>query len=119
MSVTHAPAPTYVTAAQSRLGAAKTRARSKINKFNHHAEELGCSFVPFVVETHGALSDHAKGLLTKIAKYAVEAGIFSLSLRYMIAAISICLQKGNAQMLQDACVHARERHINVARFREV
>ena len=118
VSVTHAPAPTYAHAGQSRLGAAKRRIKEKMKKFDKEAKMLGCSFVAFVLETHGAVSDPAKELLSKIAKFAKHSGIYSLSLSYMIKALSVRLQKGNALMLEQACVFARQRRLNFARYAE-
>jgi hypothetical protein len=61
----------------------------------------GCSFVPFALETNGALGPSARSFLSKLAKNAETYNLFSKSefLRMAHRDISVLLQRCNARVL--------------------
>jgi hypothetical protein len=75
-------------------------AASRAEKYKHQTYDMECArrgwkFVPFVVETYGALGQEAASLLGRISAHHPSMNQ-SEFLSYANSCLSICLQRGNA-----------------------
>lgn len=77
------------------LSAALMRENQKTNKYDSLAFRNGFVFVPFVLESFGAIGKEAKEFIGIIAKRSEESNQFYA---YCLRRLSITLQKGNAIM---------------------
>ena len=94
------------------LFSALSRERDKMNKFRSLSIQEQAQFIPFALETFGAWGRQATKLISDIASLAFESkgiSIPSEDLRgEMVRTIAITLQAGNACVLLNGCMRARE-----------
>ena len=71
----------------------------------------GLDFIPFVLETFGGFGKDATSLLDTLMDEGLLKGVDNLGgmreRTFITRALSICLQGGNALMLQDGCAMTR------------
>jgi hypothetical protein len=89
--------------APSRLGlsagtALRYREAEKKRAYDGLAASAECRFVPFAMESFGALGPSAIGFLRTLVSYAKESYL-PFSLASGISSLAVILQKGNAEML--------------------
>jgi hypothetical protein len=106
-SVTHPSAPSYIAAAQAKLGAAVSREKKKEHKYGEACKAVDVSFKPFVFETYGAMGSKARSLF-KGAIRIMENKLNDDDPRTWTATtfstmwmqrMSVSLQRGNAQAI--------------------
>jgi hypothetical protein len=100
----------------------RTRERQKVAKWGEHARRANARFVPFVIDTFGALGEQAKEFLQDIAGKAWERGVippstsvehamgqyrFKLTQRLGAAMAHTC-----SNMIEEARVRATHHHAN-------
>ena len=103
VSVIHPLAATYLQSAQRPLGAAKTRENYKADKFAALTHEEKAEFVPFVMETTGALGKAARNFLIDTCLFISLADEFNTPFKvkdYILRSLAIELQRGNALVVQ-------------------
>jgi hypothetical protein len=102
VSVTNPTAVSYSTkSAEHDLSAARAREKSKTVKYFDQAVSEHAHFVPFVLESFGAVGEQALNFIRALGSEAVAHGRFSSETSFangMLRALSIALQKGNAQV---------------------
>ena len=107
LSVTHPTMPSALTTGRSSrpLGAAKQREYEKIHKYTHLAVIENATVIPLVLETTGALGEGLRQFIHRIASQVHDgefAGASPLVVeRFLISALAITLQRGNAAMLRE------------------
>ena len=76
------------------------------------AEAEGLDFIPFVMESFGGFGKEAKSLIEALTDEALLNGVESLGgmgvRSFFTRALSVCLQGGNGQVMQDGCALARK-----------
>jgi hypothetical protein len=95
------------------LAAAKNSERKKINLYKAWAEERGGKFFPFVVESLGALGNHANKVLKLLSKAASTVAMDLSTNEFMALArksISVALQRGNGLVAKLGSLQARASH---------
>ena len=106
-SVTHPSAPSYIAAAQTKLGAAVSREQKKEQKYGDACKAVDVSFKPFVLETFGAMGSKARSFF-KEAVRIMENRLNDDDPRTWTATtfatmwmqrMSVSLQRGNAQAI--------------------
>ena len=94
------------------LGAAARREGEKKRDYLALAKAEGLDFIPFVMETFGGFGKEAKSLVETLTEEALLNGVESLGgmgvRSFFTRALSICLQGGNGQVMQDGCALARK-----------
>jgi hypothetical protein len=103
VTVRNPAAPSHSQAGQSTLLVASQAERQKRAKYIELARARGAEFVPFVLETFGAVGKQAQDFMRKIASYAsvMHAPWTSFEVRVgLISAVQIALQMGNAHVLE-------------------
>ena len=95
--------------------AAAVMERAKIDKYRNYARAINAEFIPFILESHGAMGSGAKEVLQRLADHAgkmrgspgeVISDVFIKRARRII---SITLQRGNAWALWRAERNGRRR----------
>ena len=122
VSVTHPCANSYVrAAAKTPLSAASRREQEKQNKaadwLQYQGGPAAMRFYPFVLETHGAVSEQAERVLKVIAQQAAELHLVddaSFYVNQMATQLSITLQRSNAKCYAIGLLHARHASAGVA-----
>ena len=110
ISVTHPQARSFRRAAsENPLAAASLRESVKLRKYAQPVQAIGAEFVPFVVETSGALGRRAAGFLKRLAKsVASRSGMrWQLCFVDLLESIAVAVQVGNAEMARSAAINAR------------
>jgi hypothetical protein len=95
----------------SPLAAASEREIIKINTYTDFATASSRTFVPFVLEAHGAWGKGASDLIDILARHASEydSSISPKMFSSMATRrISIALQEGNAKLIREACVKLKD-----------
>jgi hypothetical protein len=104
VSVAHPLSPSYVhTASMHNLATAKAREKQKTTKYAQLAQKESSSFVPFVLESYGAIGKSALSFLRMLAREAETNHATSSHrhfLRHAKQCISAALQRGNAIIAQ-------------------
>ena len=105
VTVCHPTAPSLLAYARRPLGAAQLRVGLKHRRYDEICAKDGGSFVPFVLETSGALHRVSRELVRRIAGKLEVSGLASdhraLS-AHILRCISFLLHRGNARViLQD------------------
>ena len=98
VSITFPPASSFIGRLHTDtrpLAAAKMREYEKVRKYDSLARHNGMVFVPFVLESFGAVGKQAKKFISIIAEQMEESNQFYA---YALRRLSIALQKGNAIM---------------------
>jgi hypothetical protein len=111
--VVHPSSPSYLPGS---LGSAlRHRENEKVTSYKTLADENGCRFVPFVVESYGTLGTFASNFIQDLVTLAKESYSSTFSPSIAVSSLSIVLQKGNAEMLMQGCVLVRHTlHTGVA-----
>ena len=102
VSVIHPAAVTYIDHAQRPLGAAAFREREKETKYATLIAEEKAEFVPFVMESTGALGRQAKQFLEKLVISLNLTREFTAAWEikdYLSRGLAITLQRGNAAVM--------------------
>lgn len=111
VSVIHPSANTYSKAAAKPLGAAARREGEKKREYSDLAKAEHLDFTPCVFETFGGIGKDAMALLDVLAEEGQLNGVDTIggmrARTFMTRALSVCLQGGNALVMQDGCVQAR------------
>ena len=94
-------------AARIQLSAARKMERRKISKYSAMAMAEGVRFLPWVMECFGAMTNESLSVVKEIAKEGINNG-FSVSVPGIMATVSIQLGKGNALIVRQWAVLARE-----------
>ena len=112
VSVVHPAALTYAQNAHVQLFAASARERDKTTKFKDLTQAEEACFIPFVLETFGAWGRRAVKLISDITSLAAEQKGNLASCPdvrgEMIRTLAVALQIGNAGVLLNGCLRARE-----------
>ncbi len=112
VSITHAPAKTYVNTLHTDrvdMAAAKRREREKQLKYAADAAKDGCELIPFVLESTGAFGPSAHAFVRRLATWSVLAhpsSSYGRELHRIIAGIACALQRGNAAIERRVVVAA-------------
>jgi len=102
VSVIHPAAVTYIDHAQRPLGAAAFREREKETKYATLIADEKAEFVPFVMESTGALGRQAKQFLEKLVISLNLTREFTAAWEikdYLSRGLAIALQRGNAAVM--------------------
>ena len=107
-------APSYLEAASRRtLSAAASRRQSKISQYRNLPQLFHVVFTPFVFETHGGLDSIAIDFVDKLAaesRHRLGGRSISGDFKYhLLSAISVIIQKSNAQVLIEAFANSHGR----------
>ena len=108
--VTHPASNSYVTAAsECSLAAANNGEKNKIKKNAEWAAHTHYTFLPFVVESFGAIGKSAMKVVNIIADFAesMRHSTKSACRNRLLTDISIALQRGNALISLDGLTKAR------------
>ena len=95
--------------------AANKAAQQKVDKHAENCLANGVRFVPFAVESYGAIQDEAKMEIEELAEFVADAQpeVFTRrsAIKYVTQGVSTAIQKGNAQafMLFNKYVGDKER----------
>ena len=106
VSVVHPGAASYrVAASKRRCAAADGRAKVKHGLYDTPARAQGMTFVPFVVESYGALHREAAAMVKCVARAALEeaacdGGAPAVTVRGIRQRVAVALQRGNAWVIQ-------------------
>ena len=111
VSIIHPAAASYCKQAAKILGAAAIREKEKKRDYSDQALAEGLDFIPFVLETFGGFGREATSLLDLLMDEGSLKGMDTLggmrARTFITRALSICLQGGNALILQDGCAMTR------------
>jgi len=77
------------------LAAAEHRAKVKHSDYDTLAHDNSMSFIPFILETHGAISGETKEFLRLLSKNAAAPAQFYI---YALRRLSVALQRANARV---------------------
>ena len=109
VAVTHPGAPCRKS--DKPCAAANDMQATKNRKYKDWALALGAKFLPFVLETHGALGQQAEDVLKLLTKAASASSHLPMPVRdfmkYTRQALSISLQRGNALVAKMGAIDAR------------
>ena len=97
--VTHPGCQSHVQAAQRSLGAARKAVTLKNNKHKALLAVEGIRFIPFIMESYGALAEESRSFITELALMAAheDAGWTTAEAhRTCLADVSVANQRGNA-----------------------
>ena len=112
VTVVHPSRPTFAPRSHVPLFAALARERDKTTKFKELSQREQAQFVPFALESFGAWGRGATKLISDIASLALESKSVAMTCEdvrgEMIRTIAIALQAGNAHVLLNGCMRARE-----------
>jgi hypothetical protein len=113
-AIVHPLCNSYIRKAQSELGAARDRTARKIKSYAELMEKQpGKKFVPFVVETFGAICGEATSFIRTIAD-TLEDQQGQSFMRGLYRSISFSIQRGNASIVLEWT--AMTSHHGLARF---
>jgi len=109
VTVGNPEAPSHVNHSGTPLGAAKEAEKTKERKYreavmygDEEEKRPSYKFVPFVVETHGALGEKAEKFISALSVFAKE-NAFAIShyelMRGLKYSIATALQRGNALIM--------------------
>ena len=109
VAVTHPGAPSRKS--DRPLAAAGDLEARKNTRYKKFAIERGARFLPFIVETHGALGKQTGGVYKILAKKAAVSNSADLSVTDFIKqfnqSLSVTLQRGNALVARMGAVNSR------------
>jgi len=108
VAITHPGAPSRKS--DRPLAAAADLQGIKNRKYHDWAAQRGGRFLPFVLETHGALGKQAGDVLKLLAKVAANsAAVLSVSdfLKLFKQKLSVTLQRGNALVAKMGAINTR------------
>ena len=112
VSITHPASKSYCRAGAKALGAAAGREKDKKRQYSDLARAEHLDFIPFVLETFGGFGREATHLLDTLTEEGSLNGVESLggmgARTFFTRALSVCLQSGNAQVMQDGCTLTRK-----------
>ena len=93
------------------------REKDKEAKWSKLSKDNGCRFVPFVMDTFGALGEQAIGLLSLIAKEAYDTRTHRIFdnpkvwmgkyRRAIVERLSVALAHANSAMIDEACLKSK------------
>ena len=112
VSITHAPAKTYVKTLHTDrvdLAAATKRESVKQHKYAAEAKKDGCELIPFVLESTGAFGPSAHAFVRRLAAWSVLAhpsSSYARELARIVAGIACAIQRGNAAIERRVVVAA-------------
>jgi hypothetical protein len=98
VSIVNPTSPTYVaTEASMKKGTPECREKWKKDKYGSLPESQGCIFVPFVLDSYGAMGEEASHFLVALSRLvSVHESKQREFMNFCICAISFALQQGNA-----------------------
>jgi len=98
VSVVNPTSHSYIKSdASLKYGTTEKREQDKIEKYKALAEQRGCEFIPFVLESYGAWGKEALTFLRTLSySYSEDEKAQSSFYRHAVSTISIALQQGNA-----------------------
>ena len=122
MSVVHPSAPSNINVGQKPLGCARQREHAKRMKYDNIARGENADFVPFVLESSGAMGSAASELIQVVVldrpflpgEFASPKGASG----YLRLALAVLLQRRNARIVRQGIQMAQHRAPppNVARL---
>jgi hypothetical protein len=98
VSIVYPAGSTYVNAHSAdihSLAAASHRGKEKVRKYESLAHRNGMEFIPFILESFGAIGKEARRFISEIADETPESNQFYA---YCLRRLSIVLQRGNSLM---------------------
>ncbi len=89
------------------------REQAKVAKYSKLAADENATFIPFVMESYGAMGAEARAYLRELRKLAVDNSDMAL-ISYLPQRLAVALQKGNARVIQQgyALLAAHASHRN-------
>ena len=106
ITVRHPTAVSHLsTSASAPLATLKAAEREKTRKYCQMAKENNAKFIPFAVETYGAIGDGARELIRLIANAAYNSSaVYSAKTieQGLLSAVAIAVQRGNAIVINEA-----------------
>lgn len=107
VSITHPASPSFLRLHSQPFGAAVSREAAKTRKYAALAEMEGATFVPFVLESFGALASAARRFLGDVVALAADVAMVPASSPQLCRALSVVLQRGNALILRSGAQRVR------------
>ena len=117
VAIVHPCAPSHQQRAQRSLGTANHAERRKHRRYDNLARTRRGIFLPFVVETHGAIASSARALMRQIAAFAgqeLPSQTRHVTLIRLMTEVSVAVQKGNAHAALDCIQDAEGVRIGLA-----
>eukprot|EP00455_Lapot_gusevi_P033569 TRINITY_DN3671_c0_g3_i4.p2 TRINITY_DN3671_c0_g3~~TRINITY_DN3671_c0_g3_i4.p2 ORF type:complete len:200 (-),score=13.46 TRINITY_DN3671_c0_g3_i4:267-866(-) len=106
----HAWAPTHIPQAKRKPLATATEAeKAKTEKYGMRVEKINANFVPFAVETSGAIGDSAYAFICKMGADAEAMSVKPCNafVRDLVRDLAFAIQRGNAYVMSEGLVNAR------------
>ena len=116
LSVTHPTSPSAISTSRSSqpLGSAERREYEKRHKYTELTTMENATVVPLVLESTGALGDGFRQFIRRISSCVRDgefAGASPLVIeRFLVSALAIALQRGNAAVLREGTSHLDHLH---------
>ena len=112
VSIIHPASKTYAKKAAKALGAAARREGEKKREYSEQARSENLDFIPFVLETFGGFGKEAVTLQEILTDEGSLNGMGNLggmkARTFFTRALSVCLQSGNALVMQEGCAMTRQ-----------